>query len=687
MLQVRGAGVLATLLLGGVFLPAPAAAIVLKELQTKATFENAGVRVVYADDPDSDATIDVEYRSRGEMGWRRGHPLIRIAGSRFVTSLFHLAEGTTYEVRLAAHDAAGVTSELPQSFEITTRTSILPAARRHLFVDAAVTTSGDGSRGSAYGSIAEAARLARAGDVVHIMPGIYHESISPASSGTADAWIVFRGEGDGVILDGGVTLPTETGWVETGDGVYQLPFSGDFNYATLDTVRLFQHANLDSLRADGAGITGGYTIQGGVLYVKAPDGRPLTERVLRVAAQDYGVALNLGAYIALQNLEIRHFDGANISLRNSHHISVQHCRVHHSRQMILVRGRQATDNLIEDTTIWGTAVDGWPWEICHHDHDCSSNAINLRDAGEGNVIRRNRIRGVFNGIYLGQWTTDYPEENALENDVYDNVLEDIVDDGLEPECQAINLRMYGNRFRRVFSPISLAPIETGPTWVMHNVIDGLWQDSPGWERWGGSPGWVKISLTPAGELPMGALRIYHNTALIRAEDHNGWGSPGSGDTHFKNNTISTTRYIYEDWGDWPHPPGSEWDYNNFYTTGSQYVKWDDIRLDVAGFQAMGFQLHGLAAPPRFTDPDAGDFSLLEQDPGIDRGVLLPGINDSHCGPAPDMGAIEYCPDGHTSVEEASGAALPVELNLAPIYPNPFNSVTVVPYELASTLVR
>ena len=52
-----------------------------------------------------------------------------------------------------------------------------------------------------------------------------------------------------------------------------------------------------------------------------------------------------------------------------------------------------------------------------------------------------------------------------------------------------------------------------------------------------------------------------------------------------------------------------------------------------------------------------------------------------------MGAIEYCPDGHTSVEEASGAALPLELNLAPIYPNPFNSVTVVPYELASTLVR
>ena len=73
MLQVRGAGVLATLLLGGVFLPAPAAAIVLNELQTKATFENAGVRVVYADDPDSDATIDVEYRSCGEMGWRRGH--------------------------------------------------------------------------------------------------------------------------------------------------------------------------------------------------------------------------------------------------------------------------------------------------------------------------------------------------------------------------------------------------------------------------------------------------------------------------------------------------------------------------------------------------------------------------------------------------------------------------------------
>ena len=656
--------------------------IALTELKTKATFENAGIRVAYVDDANEDAEITVEYRRKGETEWRAGHPLIRIAGGRFATSLFGLAEETTYQVQLSPVDPDGVSVEFDQPFEITTRSSSFPATGDDLYVDASVDASGDGSRNAPFRTISEASRQAQAGDVVHIMPGVYSEQVTPAHSGTEDAWIHYRGEGEGVVVDGGRTIAVDSGWTDTGDDVNRTPFDGRFNYAALDTVRLYQHANPDELRQDGDGIVGGYAIQDGFLYVKAPDGGTLNDRTLRVAVHEYGFYLNQRNFIVLENLDIGYFDRADLRVRASHHVAIRRCRIHHSRSMVLVDGRESTDNLIEDCTIWGTGVDAWPWEICHHDHDCSSNAISLRDAGVGNVVRRNLCRGVFNGIYLGQWTTDYPEENALENDVYENRLEKIVDDGLEPECKAINLRMYGNRFKKVFSPISLAPIETGPTWVMYNVVDGLWPESPGWDRWGGSPGWIKISLTPGGERPLGALRIYHNTAFIDVPEQNGWSSVGSGYTHFKNNVVSASRYVFENTRAEPFPPGSEWDYNNLYTTASgRYVKWENVRLDEVGFQALGFQRHGISAPPQFVDAERGDFSLRPDDPGIDRGVPLPGINDGYSGDAPDMGAFEYTPSGQTAIEAERVTSLPERPVLQPGFPNPFNSHVTIPFLL------
>jgi hypothetical protein len=618
-------------------------ALTLTGLQAKGTFENAGVRVSYTDDADSNGTVSVEYRQKGTSQWLQGHPMVRIAGDRFATSLFGLSEGTTYEVQLTTADPGGASVDFTQPFEITTRSSDFPDGGNDIYVDASAGPGGNGTQGSPYATIQEAADAAQPGDVVHILPGTYREQITPARSGTESAWIHYVGEGSGVVLDGAEDIPTGSGWTDEGSGVYSVAYAGTPNYATLDSVRLYQHSSLSNLVNDGDSITGGYYIENGRLYVRPPDGGGVAGRSLRVSVHAYGFYIDGRSCIVIDNLDVGYYDNRNIRIRNSHHITVRSCAIHHSRNMVSIDGITSTDNLVENCTIRGTGVTAWPWEICHHDHDCSSNAISVSNAGEGNVIRRNSCRGVFNGIYLGQWTTDYPDENALENDVYDNHLEEIVDDGLEPECKAINLRMYGNTFKNVFSPISLAPIETGPTWIMRNVIDGLWAGSPGWERWGGSPGWVKISTTPSGDKPMGALRIYHNTAYVDEPAHNGWGSSsGSGYTHFVNNIVRSTRYVFENTSSDPYPPGNRWDYNNFYTTSTdQYVKWENVRLDEAGFQALGFQMNGISAPPSFVDVSSGDFRLQSDDPGIDKGVYLPGINDGFYNDAPDMGAFEY----------------------------------------------
>ena len=613
-----------------------AAAMTLEHVTLKGTFECVGVRAVYSGDEDADGSVAVRYREKGAPEWREGHPLIRIPKNRFVTSLFWLREGTTYEIELLPSDPEGARVAFPQPLEVTTRSSAVPAPGRGLWVDAAAEAGGDGSRNAPFRTIQDAAAAAQPGDTVHILPGTYREEVRPALSGTPDAWIRFAGEGPGVFLDGGETVDTTTGWTALGGGVYSRPFDRSPKYACLDDVRLYRHSSLANLRDGGDGIEGGFFVERGTLYVKAPGGGPLQGRLLRTGRRGYGFYLENLAYIEIRGLEIGYYDEMGVRLRGTHHAIVRECFVHHSRQMIYVEREASTDNLIEGNRIWGTGVPDWPWEICHHGHDCSSNGVYITRAGEGNVVRRNQISGTYNGIYNGGWVEDYPEEWALENDIYDNLLEVIKDDAIEPECHAINLRIFGNVMRNLFVAVSLAPIETGPAWVLYNVVHHARPHDKGRGQW------IKIAVTPRGTIPMGEVRVYHNTAYYDDPGHNGWNSVGSGNTHFLNNIVHATRYVFENTRPEPYPPGNRWDYNNLYTVdASRYVKWENRTLDPQGFRALGFEQHGISAPPRFLDAAGGDFRLAPDDPGIDKGLHLPGINDGFQGAAPDLGAFEF----------------------------------------------
>ena len=88
--------------------------------------------------------------------------------------------------------------------------------------------------------------------------------------------------------------------------------------------------------------------------------------------------------------------------------------------------------------------------------------------------------------------------------------------------------------------------------------------------------------------------------------------------------------------------------------------------------------------PLFTNPDEGDFSLIEDSPCIDVGTaflvidgdtLVNMSDDMYYGEAPDMGAFEY---GFSAVDSESNK-FPTGFNLFPAYPNPFNSTTKITY--------
>ena len=61
-----------------------------------------------------------------------------------------------------------------------------------LYVDIkALNNSGDGSKEKPFGTISEAAAIAKPGDTVHVAPGVYREYVSPVNGGTEDARITY----------------------------------------------------------------------------------------------------------------------------------------------------------------------------------------------------------------------------------------------------------------------------------------------------------------------------------------------------------------------------------------------------------------------------------------------------------------------------------------------------------------
>src|SRR5512140_2428329 len=90
----------------GAMVPATHPARGAAGLELYGTFEamGASVNLAAGDDPNQNATAQVEYRVSGSGTYQTGFPLSRVAIDRFVGSLFWLTPGTTYDVRVTFND-------------------------------------------------------------------------------------------------------------------------------------------------------------------------------------------------------------------------------------------------------------------------------------------------------------------------------------------------------------------------------------------------------------------------------------------------------------------------------------------------------------------------------------------------------------------------------------------------------
>jgi hypothetical protein len=622
--------------------PLPAAATSFVSLEAYANLHTGGVVAVVNGDTNNNATVALEWRTSGGS-FQPGHPLVRVDATRFVGSVFDLEPFVTYDVRATLSDPDGVTGLPFMLRTFTTRTDFLAEPTlATLYVAPNGNDGNPGTQALPLLTIQEAADRAQPGTLVLVQPGVYRETVTVPTSGTEAQPIVFRGNGPGAVLDGAdAAIAAGVAWTPAGGGVYTRVTGFATGHVVTEAGRLFRYDTLAALQALAAGAPGGFFFDGATLHVKFANGSAPSAHAMHVARREDGFLIDGRSYVRVENLEIRHFGagdfGKGVYLRYSSDCAVRLSRIHEvGAAGVWIKG--GTRHRIEDNDMWDTSIFGWPWDETKGS-SAENNAVVLTDdVGRGHVVRGNHIRGFFNGI--GPCGSAAPPAGfTSEIDVYDNDFREHTDDALEPEGYCANVRLFRNRITDVHMAFATAPAAPGPLWIVRNVA---WRF--GNTRTSQVDGYTASALkvNSGYPTPIGPVLLYHNTLLTDAPatDAIALLNPGTGTLLLaRNNVIAGTRYALYKVN--PIPWSGNWD--DLYTTDpTRLVSWMGVRYDtLAAYQAaQGQELQGLSAPPLLVSPPTGDFTPAPGSPLIDRGLAIPGINDTFGGTAPDVGAIE-----------------------------------------------
>ena len=620
--------------------------VTLDTLETYGNFHAGGITAIVSGDDNRNSAADLQWRRAGASTFQQAHPLTRIDSTHFVGSLFWLSPGTDYEVQVTMTDPDGVSGNPSILAGLKTRFDTLAEPGTRTWY---VSPTGDDSHsgtdpGNAFRTIQRAANLSQPGDLILILPGIYRESVSVPRSGTANQPIVFRGTASGVIVDGADEgIGNGVSWTAE-NGVYSRVTGFQTDHVVTEMGRLYKYSSLSELQTMAEGFPGGFYFDGTKLYVKFSDGTSPQSHQMLVARYEDGFYLSSLSHIRIENLEIRHFGsgsyGKGVYLRYCSNVAVRQCRIHDVESAgIWIKG--GSQNLIEENEIWDTSIFGWPWDLAKGSSAENNGIVLTNEIGQGNVIRRNAIHGTFNGI--GPCGSSAPPAGITnETDLYDNILYEHTDDGMEPEGYCSNVRIWNNTLRDVHMVFAVAPAAPGPTYILRNVGNRF-----GNTRTSRQDGYTAsaLKINSGYSTPIGPLYLYHNTFWTDAPATDAVALLNPGYSTFikaRNNIMAGTQYaLYK-----VNPVLLDWNYDDLFTTDSaRFISWLGTRYGtMSQFRSgTGQELNGLSVDPEFLNAPGGDFRLPPGSALIDRGLLIPGINDQYAGSGPDVGALESGP--------------------------------------------
>ncbi|HXV98951.1 MAG TPA: right-handed parallel beta-helix repeat-containing protein [Anaerolineae bacterium] len=609
-------------------------------LELYGTFHAMGITVSIAntDDPNKNAVANVEYR-QGSEPYQAGFPLTRIGDTRFVGSLFWLEPGTVYDVRITFSDPDGdpLDNTIRQA-SASTRTEIKIPSANHSFI---VSPSGNGTTCSLLSpcSLLEGISRARPGDEVVLRGGVYYQGeISVPRSGAPGAPIVIRGySNEEAVLDGADPAPLT--WAAAGAGVYATGTNvQEIGLVTANGARLYPYPDLASLQTLSWNIPGFYA-DGQSLYLHLAGNADPNNAVIVVSRYNRGFEVEKD-YIYFLNLTFRHYgqgsEARAIYFKNASDNLVQDSNFAINNGGIAIR-EESHRNVIQTNEFYDTIFD-WPWDAVKATGSLERGGVYFGGPlnGRGNVIRRNIFHDYFDGFDI--CPGEPPSSQTNETDVYDNLVYNMGDDGVQVDGWCSNIRLWDNTFHDVLVGISFAPTVGGPVYVLRNLI----------YRFGvGNNDYVgdSFKFNNSSSEKTGPIYLIHNTAVAVRPDSSGLElSSGSSNgwalIYARNNIWSGLNYALRN-NDINHPV--DLDYDNLWNGNNEdLVRWDSTKYATltAFTAATGQEPHALNVIPGFASPQNGGYMLNSMSSLIDAGIIIPGINHDYAGLAPDIGAFE-----------------------------------------------
>ncbi|HUQ90113.1 MAG TPA: hypothetical protein VM120_00445 [Bryobacteraceae bacterium] len=344
-----------------------------------------------------------------------------------------------------------------------------------------------------------------------------------------------------------------------------------------------------------------------------------------------------GGYVTIENLTIRNAERAlRFQANGATGNVVRGIRTTNTVQAIGSKPDQ-TDFYIADNVFEGRLV--WPL-VVPQDGALHASDTGVAVQGHGHVVAHNRLSGFGDAIDIGQ-------SGSRAIDVIGNDVLWSYDNGIELDGGEGNVRALRNRLANVFMPISVQPVIAGPGYIIRNRLTNAVDE----------PFKFHALATSPPQEPNGVF-AYQNTSLASMNALRVQTPLSSHHFAFLNNILmapATTGIVV----DWTAPiDDGVFNYNGYFPDGPFYFNRGGYQgypnfasLQAAGFEQQGTLLNGGTfasgvTPSANYSPlqPAPDLSLASNSAALDRGVVLPNINDAYRGLGPDMGALELgCP--------------------------------------------
>ena len=584
-------------------------------------------------DDNLNATVNVKYRKEGESGWKEYMPLLRTGRDRtanygfgnfndphhqmvyripegFAGSIMDLEPNTMYEVRLEMKDPDGVSGDHLRELRLKTRAEPQPF---------------------------------EGGEVRHVYPpGYKGEKEQPAYNNLMHAVNGFQP------------------WCDC----YQMVHPNKAKPGT----KILLHAGVHTTDYHNYRDPGGLWLHGMQTFIA--DGEP-GKPIAIMAAGDGEVILDAGGsdrYFNIAAADYLYFEG--LTIRNTRiafycglqgleactGLTVKNCRMENVQYGVLAQDGRSENFYIADNVFIGrNPADRFnPESGGAYGRTDAGYAVNL--AGKGHVVCYNSLSNFWDGLNVFTNSLADPElgQQSRAIDFYNNDIYNSTDNFIETDGGYANIRVLRNRsFNCMGAPLSVQPVYCGPVYWIRNVTYNAHNGTQAFKMSGGDN-----------------VVLYHNTSTCHYNVRGGAVYLDARNNLFmgpdyyivpkqKERGMKIFQIGFDD-------PKSIVDYNairvGLEESDSYCVSGPDHNLCANTLEEFaektGLQQHGIkvtsydmfvnAEEPdhvpsnegKLYSPENVDMRPVADAPVVDKGAVIPGINDNYNGKAPDIGAYE-----------------------------------------------